>query len=818
MNNLIQDFRISGRILARNRWQSALIVLTLALSISALTSVVSVVKTVLLKPYGPVQTDQWVYLWEHRLNSDSAQQLSVSAPNFQDWKQQSSAVFSEVVLWLPWSYTASGAEVTNPQQIRAAVISPEVFAATGVVPAAGRFLVRADSTNSEHVVVLSYEFWQRAYGGSSSLIGKKIILNLVPHTVVGITPPGFCFPPETRTEAWTPIPSAMLSSGSRSSRGFRVAAKLRPGVQVKASQSAMMLISQQLARAYPEDKDYDALAVPMREAVAGDFRTPLVALSGALAFALLLACLNIGYLRSVHLESRRKEILLRLALGANRVLLVRQFLIETMLLFGAGGLLGLVISPIAVRALISLVPAAEIPWLHARTDAATFLAMFTVSLLAGLASGLLPAIRAARTDPARSLGSSGAVTNTSTMSRRMRDAAQVAQIALALVPLCGAGLLIRSFQHLQEVAPGFNPEHKLTLMFSVPRSRYAGLPEIASLARRISQETSQAPGIRRSAVVQALPFAPGARWLQAVTRNDPKSIIDLGQLPLVRYTVATAGYFEAMGIPLKAGRTLNESDDSAAQPVVVINEQLARAQFSGENPVGKRIWVGHAEALPLSRPRVIVGVVADSRMYSLESVPDPAAWVPIAQQENSDSILRNLYLIANTSVAPTSALGAIRVRIRGIDPDLALSDVASMEDRLGDSLWRQRFSAIVVGAFSVAALAIAVLGVFGMTSYVVACRTFEIGVRIAIGATPSDVLRMILWQSVSMALLGVALGLLGSLAVTRVLSTFLFGIQPTDPLTFGGVALLLLASAAAASYIPSRRAATVDPIVALRME
>jgi predicted permease len=819
MNNLIQEFKVSGRILARNRWQSAVIILTLALSISALTSVVSVVRTVLLKPYGPVQTDQWVYLWEHRLNSDNTQQLSVSPPNFQDWKKQSSAVFSDVVLWLPWSYTASGAEVTNPQQIRAAVISPEVFAATGVVPAAGRFLVLADSANSEHMVVLSYEFWQRAYAGSFSLIGKKIILNLVPHTVVGITPPGFCFPPETRTDAWTPIPAAMLSSGSRSSRGFRVAARLRPGVQLKAAQSAVTLISRQLARAYPEDKDYDALAVPMREAVAGDFRTPLVALSGALAFALLLACLNIGYLRSVHLESRRKEILLRLALGANRFLLVRQFLIETMLLFGAGGLLGLVISPIAVQALISLVPAAEIPWLHPRTDTATFLAMFIVSLLAGLASGLLPAIRAAGTDPARSLGSSGAVTNTSSMSRRMRDAAQVAQIALALVPLCGAGLLIRSFQHLQEVSPGFDPEHKLTLMFSVPRSRYAGLPEIASLARRVSQETSQAPGIRRSAVVQALPFAPGARWLQAVTRNDPKSIIDLGQLPLVRYTVATAGYFEAMRILLKAGRTLDDSDVSTSQPVVVINEQLAREQFRGENPVGKRIWVGHAEALPMSRPRVIVGVVADTRMYSLESVPDPAAWVPITQQENSDSILRNLYVIADTNVvAPTSALGAIRERIRAIDADLALSDVASMEDRLGDSLWRQRFSAIVVGAFSVAALAIAILGVFGMTSYVVACRTFEIGVRIAIGATPSHVLKMILRQSVSMALLGVALGLLGSLAVTRVLSTFLFGIQPTDPLTFGGVALLLLAAAAAASYIPSRRAATVDPIVALRME
>jgi predicted lysophospholipase L1 biosynthesis ABC-type transport system permease subunit len=251
---------------------------------------------------------------------------------------------------------------------------------------------------------------------------------------------------------------------------------------------------------------------------------------------------------------------------------------------------------------------------------------------------------------------------------------------------------------------------------------------------------------------------------------------------------------------------------------VVINEQLARTQFRGENPVGKILWVGHAEALPLSRPRVVIGVVGDTRMDQLENAPDPAAWVPITQQENSDAILRNLYLVAHTAVAPGAALSAIRERIRQIDPDLALSDVALLEDRVGDSLWRQRFSAIVVGAFSIVALAIAVLGVFGMTSYIVACRTFEIGVRIAIGARPSDVLRMILGQSLSMALLGVGLGLLGCVATTRVFSTFLFGIEPSDPLTLGGVAALLLVAAAAASYLPSRRAARVDPIVALKTE
>jgi predicted permease len=400
----------------------------------------------------------------------------------------------------------------------------------------------------------------------------------------------------------------------------------------------------------------------------------------------------------------------------------------------------------------------------------------------------------------------------------MREAAQVAQIALALVPLCGSGLLVRSFQRLQGVAPGFDAQNRLTLMFSAPKLRYAGPKEIAALALRVRQETNEVPGVRQSAVAQAIPFAPGAQWLQAFSRTDPKAIADLGQLPLARYNVVTAGYFEAMGIALKAGRTLTENDDAAAQPVVIINEQLARDQFGGENPVGKLIWVGHAEALPGSRPRVVVGVVADSKMYAMDIAPEPAAWVPITQQDNSESIFRSLYLVAHTGLAPSSALSAIQARFYNIDPDLALSDVATMDNRIGDSLWRQRFSAIVVSAFSLAALAIAALGVFGMTSYLVSSRTFEMGVRVALGATRLNIMSMILRQSTTMALLGAILGLLGCFATTRVLSRFLFGVSATDPLTLVGVALLLIAVAILASYLPARRAAAVDPIVALRVE
>jgi putative ABC transport system permease protein len=818
IERLALDFLFSGRVLLRGRWQSTVIVITIALAIGALTAVFSVVSAVLLKSFGPYETDKWVYVWEHPLNSDKGRQISASIPNFMDWKRDSLSVFSDIVLWLPWSYAASGNDVGYPQQIRAAVISPEVFASTGVVSAAGRLLTPSDSLRSEHVVVLSYEFWRRAYGGDPSLVGKKLNLNLVPHTVVGIAPPGFCFPAEAQTDAWTPIPSAMLMGASRSGRGFRVAARLRPGASLKDAQAAMKLISQRLARQYPEDRDYDAVVVAVREAVAGDFKIPLISLCSALAFGLLLACLNIGYLRSVQVHSRHKEIMLRLALGASRGRLLRQLLIETALLFAAGAVLGLVISPLIIRAMISLVPAAEIPWLHADTDFPTFFAMFTVTLLAGLATGFIPALTAIRSQPARTLGSGGSLANSSAVSGRVRNAAQMTQIALSLVPLCGASLLARSFQHLKDVAPGFETQNRLTLMFAAPKARYAGSKEIATLAQRIQQDTNRLPGVLQSAVAQALPFAPGAQWLQAVTRTDPKTIPDVGQLPLVRYNVVTAGYFEAMGVRLKAGRTLTESDDAAAEPVAIINERLARDQFSGENPVGKLIWVGHAEALAENRPRVIVGVVADSKMYALDSSPDPAAWVPIAQQNNSESIYRNLYLVANTNVAPSSELGAIQERIRSIDPDLAVSDVASMEERVGDSLWRQRFSAIVVSTFSIAVLSIAFLGIFGMTSYLVSCRTFEIGVRVALGATRLNVMSMILGQSISMAFLGVVLGMLGCLAATRVLSTFLFGISATDPLTLLAVSLLLMAAAIVASYIPARRAAAVDPILALRGE
>ena len=818
MSTLLQDLRYSVRLLWNKRAYSITVILMLALGIGAFTSVFSVANAVLLKPYGPIKTDQWVYLWEHRTKSSSLNQISVSMANFRDWRSECSSSFSEGIVWLPWSYAASGEGINNPERVRAAVISPEVFSETGVVPAAGRLLSPEDSSSADRRVVLSYEFWKRAYGADPSLPGKRITLNGASHTVVGIAPAGYSFPPEDQVDVWTALPQAALASANRSERAYRVAAKLRPGVTAKAAQASLDVVTERLAGLYAEDQEYGAVVIPMREGVAGDFRTPVIALSGALGFALLLLCINVSYLRRVHLEARRKEIALRVALGAGRLILIRQLLMDTLLLFGIGTGIGIWLSPFGVHLLLASVPAREIPWLHAQIDGTVLLFAVGVTLLAAVLTGLIPVLGASRSALAANLGSGGAVTGTAGVGRRLRGSIIVAQIALALVPLCGAGLLIRSFVRLLEVAPGFASEHRLTLALTAPKGRYAGPSEITSLAKRIREESLQVPGVREVGLAQAIPFSPGARWLQALTCTDPKGIHNFAQLPLVRYTVVTPGYFEAMGIPLRAGRAVVDADAHDAQPVVVINEKLARQQFPGENPLGKQIWIGHAESLPSSSPRTIVGVVADTHMYALERDPDPGAWVPIAQQNVSEDIWRNLFLVADTGIDPMNALASVSQMIRGIDPQLAIADVSSMEQRLRDSLWRQRFSSSVLGAFGLAALGIAVLGVFGVTSYLVALRSHEIGVRMAVGASPADILRMVLRQSFVLVAIGIGIGLLASIGLTRVLQGLLFAIKATDSLTFAVVVAILMISALVACLLPAERAANADPVVALRME
>ena len=814
---LLQDLRYSLRLLRKKPLYSVVVLLTLALGIASLTAVASLVNAILLEPYGPINGDRWVYVWEHRTKSESLNQISASIPNFRDWKADTSNVFAEMVVWLPWSYTASGPGISDPERVRAAVISPEVFSGIAASPAAGRWLNVDDAKSGERRVVLSYGFWKRAYGADSALPGKTIRLNGASHLVVGVAPPGFAFPPEDQVDVWTVLPASVFASTARAERGYRVAAKLQPGVTPQMAQSALNIVTQRLSNQYAEDRDYGALVVPMREGVGGDFRSPLIALSGAVGFALLLLCINIGYLRRVHLEARTHEIALRLALGARRRVLVRQLLVETLLLFIAGGGFGILLAPVGVRLLLSYVPAREIPWLHARIDGVALGGAILCTIIAALFSGLLPMMRTLRAELSRGL-TVGAPTVAAGERGRFRGLIIAAQIAMAFVPLCGAGLLMRSFVNLQDVRLGFEADHRTTLALTAPKGRYAGPAEITALANRIRENTRSIPGVKQEGLAQAIPFAPGARWLQAVSRSDPKGMQSVATLPLVRYSVITPGYFEAMGIPLRAGRWIADSDTREAQPMVMINEKLARLYFPSENPVGKLIWIGHAESLAGSAPRIIAGVVGDTSMYAVERDPDPAAWVPMAQQSDNDSIWRNLFLVADTEGDPDRILSALRERIKSIDPDLAAADVSSMTARVSDSLWRERLSSRVLGAFSLAALGIAMLGVFGVTSYVVTRRSREIGIRMALGAHPDDIWKMVLAQNCVQVIVGLAVGIAGSIALTRLLQGLLFGVRAGDPLTFAAVGGMLAVAALIASVVPAQRAARVDPLLALRTE
>ena len=817
MSILLQDVRHSVRLIRKKPLYSSVVLLTLALGIAALTAVVSLVDAVLLEPYGPIDSDRWVYVWEHRAKSESLNQISASIPNFRDWKAATSNAFAEMVVWLPWSYTASGPGIADPERVRAAVISPDVFSGFAASPLAGRWLTDDDAKTNERRVLLSYGFWKSAYGADPALPGKTIRLNGASHLVVGIAPPGFAFPPEDQVDVWTVLPASLLSSTARAERGYRVAAKLRPGVTPQMAQSALNTVTQRLSNQYPEDRDYGAIVIPMRQAVAGDFRSPLIALSGAVGFALLLLCINIGYLRQVHLEARSQEIAVRLALGARRSVLVRQLLIETLLMFIGGAGLGILLAPAGVRLLLSYVPVQEIPWLHARIHGVALAGAICCTVIAALFSGLLPMFRPLRAELARGL-TVGAPTGPSGERGFFRGGIIAAQIAMAFIPLCGAGLLMRSFVNLQDVRLGFDADHRMTLALSAPKGRYAGPAEITALANRIRENTRSVPGLKQAGLAQAIPFAAGARWLQAVSRSDPKGVQSVASLPLVRYSVVTPGYFEAMGIPLIAGRSVADSDTRDAQPVVVINEKLARLYFPSENPVGKQLWVGHAESLAGSAPRTIAGVVGDTPMYALDRDPDPAAWVPMAQQSESDSIWRNLFLVANIEGDPGQILSAMRERINSIDPDLAAADVSSMTARVSDSLWRQRLSSSVLAAFSLAAVGIALLGVFGVTGYVVARRSREIGIRMAMGANPDDIWKMVLAHNLSQVFIGLAVGGAGSIALTRLLQGLLFGVRPGDPLTFAAVGGALTLAALVASFLPARKASRIDPLLALRTE
>jgi putative ABC transport system permease protein len=813
--DLWQDLRYGARMLRKAPVFTLIAVMTLALGIGANTAVFSVINAALLKPYSHIETDSWVYLSE-RNAAKGLMSAAVSVPNFRDWRAQNQS-FSDMVLWYQLNLNLSGSGAGEPERVRVTVVSENQFSALKLVPAAGRFFIPEDVNGPGNICVISYGLWQRRFGGDPNLLGRDISLNLRQKTVIGVAPPGFSFPVETQiqTEIWVPwFWRDIESETGRDGRGFSAAAMLKPGASLSAAQADMDAIAGRLAAQYPEDKGFGVHLTPMRESVAGSFRTPLMILLGALGFVLLLACVNIANLQLVRLEARRRELAVRSALGASARRLLSQMATESLLLVAAAGVLGFCLAPIGVKLLLWLVPTEQIPWLKVKTDILVLLVSFGATAMTALFAGLAPAFKAARIDVIGALGAARATG--AGLSRRWRVAFVIAQLALAVLPLSAAALLVNSFARLSRVEPGFRVDNRLTLSYFAPMLRAKDAAAVARLAERMSEELRRVPGIKAAGGVHYLPFSPAVGWGQAVSRERPQG--NPADLPHVSYTVATTGYLEALGISLKAGRLFSPADSATSAPVVVINEALAKRFFPNEDPLGKPVWIGHAQSLPSSPPHTIIGVIGDILLNNLDSTPNAAAWVPISQQGTGEGTWRNLYLVAHTTNEPQNALAAIRKQIATVDAEMALADIATMEERLGKSLWRQRFTASVLSAFSLIALAIAALGVFGVTSYLVGQRTHEIGVRMALGALPGDIFRLALKEGIVSTLIGIALGVAGSLVLTRYLGNLLYGVSAKDPLTLAAVAILLALVALAACGVPARRATKVDPLIALRSE
>ena len=816
MDTMRRDLRLALRGLRRSPGFTAAVVAMLALAIGATTAVWTVVHGALLRPLPHFDVDRWADVYERPVNEGLSSTISVSMPNYRDWRDTSRS-FAALVLWMPWSYNLSD-DGQAPERLAATVVTPNLFRALALTPAAGRLLQDADEPLGARLVMISDALWMRRFARNPAIVGNTIRLNGVPHTVVGVAPPDFTFPLTSRIDVWVPQSMrGIAASASRDARGLNVSGLLRPGVSWEAARAEMDAIASRLASTYPEDRGFGVSIVPMRESLAGDIRQPLLTLLTALGLIVLLVSVNVANLKLVRLEGRRHEFAVRTALGASRVRLLRQALTESAVLAVAGGAVGLLLAPLFVRALLGLVPDGELSWLRVPTDRTMLFGAVTVAAIVAVLAGVGPALRGTGANLSALLARGGRA-SVAPIGRRLRQAAVVVQLALSLMLVVSAALLIQSFIRLQGVDPGFRTDGRMTLSVYAPRARYPDALRLFALIDRLRLEVGRTPGVAAVGMAQALPFAPGPVWLQALVREDPRSVVNLGELPHVHYNVVSSGYAAALGLPLKGGRAVNDTDTASSLPVAIINEALARRFFPGVDPIGQTLSVGHAQLLPQLPRRTVVGVVGDARWSGLGEPAGPEAWIPYAQHVGSEELLRAVYIVLAAGARPEARLADVRAAIARVDAELPLTSVRTLESRLAESVWRQRLVAAALGALGLAAFAVALIGSLAITRYLVGQRTHEMGVRLALGASPHAIVSLVLAESGRLVAAGVVLGLAGAVAMAQLLSSLLYGISATDAVTFAGTASGLAAAALAACYLPARRAARVDPLTTLRGE
>jgi putative ABC transport system permease protein len=808
METLIKDIRYGVRGLLKRPGFTVIALITLALGIGANTAIFSVVNAVLLRPLPFQKPEELVIVWEDAAFAGFPHNTPAPA-NYVDWKAQNQS-FADMAASHEISFNLTGDG--EPERVSSYSVTANFFPLLGVQPVLGRsFLTEEDRPGGNKVVVLSYSLWQSRYGGDRNILNRAILLNGEKHSVVGVMPASFQFFAKD-VRLWVPIALDQEDWANRGGHYLTVVARLKPGVSVTQAQADMNAVMHRIAVDHPGETmegKLGAVVLPVRDQFVGDARSSLIVLLVAVAFVLLIACANVAGLLLARAVARRKEIALRMALGAGRARVIRQLLTESLLLAVAAGLLGSLLAYLSFTFLQGLVPEQIELATSLKLDVRILIFTIAISIITGIIFGLMPALQSANFDLNDALKqSSGRVTSTG----RLRSAMIVFEVALSIVLLVGAGLLIQTLFQLFRQYSMLEPEKILTMRTVLPREKYKELQRRDNYYQQVLQRVEHLPGVVAAGYSTSIPLD----WKGGTSGFYPEGL--KAPIPGVAYDAndrqVSANYLKAMNIALRQGRYFDNRDNAQSLPVAMVNETMARQYWPGENVVGRRFKMGGPDD---KGPWLeIVGVVADVRQMGLDEPVKAEMYFPYQQINDTWNMPRDLAIRTNGN--PSSLVDAVRQIIREVDPDQPVSNVATMAEVLGTEAAQRRMGMIMLVGFALLALLLASLGIYGVLAYFVTQHTNEIGVRQALGATPRDILFLVLKKGMGLTLIGVAIGLASAFALTRLMSSLLFGVKASDPLTFAAVPLLLALVAFLACYIPARRATKVDPLVALRYE
>ncbi len=803
---LLQDLRFGLRMLQKNPGFTAVAVLTLSLGIGANTAIFSVVSAILLRPLPFPDPGRLMVVWHtppQRIFPDVSR-FVVSPANYLDWRSQNH-VFDQMAAIGFRSLNLTG--LGQPESVTAVAVSADFFSVLRVRPSAGRgFIADDDRPGRGNVVVVSHAFWQSHFGANENILGKTIKLDEQSYVVIGVMPPKFAFP--SRAQLWMPLAWTDQQRAVRGNHNYLVIARLKSGVDKGKAQAEMDAISGNLAHQYPtDDAGWGAVVVPLRDSLVGSVRSALFVLLGAVAFVLLIACANVANLTLARALARRKEIAIRTALGASRGRVMRQALTETVLLSVTGGAVALLLAHFVIDSIAAFIGPRLQFSVEISLDGWVLGFTLAISILTGIIAGLAPSWHLTKTNLNASLKQGLGKTDSDSSGDRARNVFVVAEFALSLSLLVGAGLTIRTLYLLQSVNPGFDPHNVLTVPLAISEAKYPSADQQTNFFKNVLERVRALPGVESAGAIDGLPFQGGSTQ-PVIAEGQP--VVPMADQPEVAVRLISPGYLDAMRIPIEQGRDLTDADKTTSQPVIVASRSFAERFWPHENPIGK-----HVTLTFVSGPsREVVGVVGDVKLDGLD-VTRPVETIYGAMSQNART---QMVLTVRTSSVPTSLTSAVTDAVHNVDPDEPLVGVVTMESIVGQSLGQQRLNVVLLAAFAGLALLLGAIGIYGVQSYAVRQRVREIGIRVALGAQRSDVFRLVLGQGLKLALIGICIGLAASFGLTRLMASQLYGLSATDPLTFAGVAIVLAVVALLACYIPARRASSVNLMVALRHE